>query len=129
MDGGQIPLRKAIDYARQIVDGLSAAHEKGIVHRDLKPENLFITTDDRVKILDFGLAKLRAQRNDERGSEDETRKVITNPGVVMGTAGYMSPEQVRGEKSISVQTSFVRRHPARDDHRASRFRRDTMAER
>src|SRR6185295_11460037 len=58
LNAGQIPLRKAIDYARQIVNGLSAAHEKGIVHRDLKPENLLVTNDDRVKILDFGLASM-----------------------------------------------------------------------
>ena len=97
LDQGQIPLRKAIEYAQQIVSGLSAAHEKGIVHRDLKPENLFITTDDRVKILDFGLAKLRGNSGDAHGSEDATRRAITNPGVVMGTVGYMSPEQVRGQ--------------------------------
>ena len=99
LDVGQIPLRKAIDYAQQIVSGLSAAHEKGIVHRDLKPENLFITKDDRVKILDFGLAKLRGNSGDTQGSEDATRKAITNPGVVMGTVGYMSPEQVRGQST------------------------------
>ena len=58
----RFPLRKTIDYAHQIISGLSAAHEKGIVHRDLKPENLFITKDDRVKILDFGIAKLRAAK-------------------------------------------------------------------
>ena len=97
LDHGHIPLRKAIDYAQQIVSGLSAAHEKGIVHRDLKPENLFITKDDRVKILDFGLAKLRGNNGDGQGPEDATRKAITNPGVVMGTVGYMSPEQVRGQ--------------------------------
>ena len=97
LDQGHVPLRKAIDYAQQIVSGLSAAHEKGIVHRDLKPENLFITKDDRVKILDFGLAKLRGNSGDVQGSEDATRKAITNPGVVMGTVGYMSPEQVRGQ--------------------------------
>src|SRR4029453_10799859 len=96
LDAGQISIRKAIDYAQQIVNGLSAAHEKGIIHRDLKPENLFITNDDRVKILDFGLAKLRGT-NELLGSEDATRQAITNPGVVMGTVGYMSPEQVRGQ--------------------------------
>jgi len=94
LDAGTIPLRKAIDYAQQIVSGLSAAHEKGVVHRDLKPENLFITNDERVKILDFGLAKLRANASEPQASEDATRKAITNPGVVMGTVGYMSPEQV-----------------------------------
>lgn len=96
LDEGSIPLRKVTEYAQQIVSGLSAAHEKGIVHRDLKPENLFITKDDRVKILDFGLAKLSEPGAVATGSEDHTRKALTNPGVVMGTVGYMSPEQVRG---------------------------------
>ena len=96
LDEGPIPLRKVTEYAKQIVSGLSAAHEKGIVHRDLKPENLFITKDDRVKILDFGLAKLNQPSENTQGSEDVTRKALTNPGVVMGTVGYMSPEQVRG---------------------------------
>ncbi len=96
LDEGLIPLRKTIDYARQIVSGLTAAHEKGIIHRDLKPENLFFTRDDRVKILDFGLAKLRETDSSVHGSEDATRRALTDPGMVMGTAGYMSPEQVRG---------------------------------
>jgi serine/threonine protein kinase len=95
LNGGAIPQRKVIEYAQQIVAGLSAAHERGVIHRDLKPENIFITTDDRVKILDFGLAKLKPSAL-AAGSEDETRKPLTNPGVVMGTVGYMSPEQVRG---------------------------------
>lgn len=129
LDAVTIPLRKTIDYAQQIVSGLSAAHEKGIVHRDLKPENLFVTNDDRVKILDFGLAKLRGDRNDERGSEDATRKVLTNPGVVMGTVGYMSPEQVRGEKADHRSDIFsfgAILHEMITGRRA--FRRDTMAE-
>jgi eukaryotic-like serine/threonine-protein kinase len=97
LNDGAISPRKAIEYAGQIVAGLSAAHEKGIVHRDLKPENIFITTDDRVKILDFGLAKLKpAPITSEADSEASTRKPLTNPGVIMGTVGYMSPEQVRG---------------------------------
>ncbi len=101
LDEGPIPLRKVTEYAQQIVSGLSAAHEKGIVHRDLKPENLFITKDDRVKILDFGLAKLSeppaSAGGQITGSEDATRaRVNTTPGMVMGTVGYMSPEQVRG---------------------------------
>lgn len=96
LNEGSIPLRKTIDYAQQIVSGLAAAHERGIVHRDLKPENIFITKDDRVKILDFGLAKLREASTDMHGSEDATKKALTDPGIVMGTVGYMSPEQVRG---------------------------------
>src|SRR5271167_2871017 len=92
---GAIALRKALDYALQIAHGLAAAHEKGIVHRDLKPENLFVTKDGRVKILDFGLAKLTQP---ELGSHTSlpTMTHVTEAGVVMGTAGYMSPEQVRG---------------------------------
>ncbi len=96
LDDGPIPIRKVVDYAQQIVSGLSAAHERGITHRDLKPENLFITSDERVKILDFGLAKLSESETNPSGSEDATRRAMTNPGVIMGTAGYMSPEQVRG---------------------------------
>ncbi len=96
LDDGPLPIRKTIDYAQQIVSGLSAAHERGVTHRDLKPENLFVTKDDRIKILDFGLAKLRERTADTHGSEDATRKALTDPGVVMGTVGYMSPEQVRG---------------------------------
>jgi serine/threonine protein kinase len=88
--------RKAIDYAIQMAHGLAAAHEKGIVHRDIKPDNLFLTNDERVKILDFGLAKLTEPTTDPAAQTDIlTRKVHTNPGAVMGTAGYMSPEQVR----------------------------------
>ena len=88
---GPLPLRKAIDYGVQIAHGLAAAHEKGIVHRDLKPDNLFVTKDGRIKILDFGLAKV-VQPNQ---SATDAR-TLTMPGVAMGTMGYMSPEQVRG---------------------------------
>jgi len=128
LEAGQIPVRKVIDYAQQIVNGLSAAHEKGIIHRDLKPENLFITKDDRAKILDFGLAKLRGS-NESLGSEDATRRAITNPGVVMGTVGYMSPEQVRGQLVDYRSDIFsfgTILHEMITGRRA--FRRETMAE-
>ena len=97
LSDGPIAQRKATDYALQVARGLAAAHEKGIVHRDLKPDNLFITKDDRVKILDFGLAKLIEPTEDGTAQTDiATRQVHTDPGTVMGTVGYMSPEQVRG---------------------------------
>jgi Tol biopolymer transport system component len=89
---GPLPLRKAIDYGVQIAHGLAAAHEKGIVHRDLKPDNLFVTKEERVKILDFGLAKLVQPKD----SLINAAPTLTLPGVAMGTIGYMSPEQVRG---------------------------------
>jgi Tol biopolymer transport system component len=89
---GALPPRKAIDLAIQIALGLGAAHERGIVHRDLKPANLFVTTDGRLKILDFGLAKLR----DPSGSAGN--QVSSASGVMLGTAGYMAPEQVRGQE-------------------------------
>jgi eukaryotic-like serine/threonine-protein kinase len=95
-----LPARKAVDYARQIAEGLAAAHEKGVVHRDLKPENLFVTADDRVKILDFGLARVKPPRGQVKvDSEAATERPLTSPGAVMGTVGYMSPEQVRGQEA------------------------------
>ena len=93
---GPLSSRKAIEYAQQIAQGLAAAHDKGIVHRDLKPENLFITHDGRVKILDFGLAKI-TQPETVDSADAPTQQVATDAGMVMGTVGYMSPEQVRGK--------------------------------
>ena len=94
---GRLPLRRTIDYARQIARGLAAAHAQGIVHRDLKPENLFVTVDGQLKILDFGLAKLvRPERGDSPAS-DSLAATMTQAGLIMGTAGYMAPEQVRAE--------------------------------
>ncbi|HTW58363.1 MAG TPA: WD40 repeat domain-containing serine/threonine protein kinase [Terriglobales bacterium] len=91
-----MPARKAIELAMQLANGLAAAHEKGIVHRDLKPENIFITRGGRLKILDFGLAKLRMAHEQGETLGGETA-VHTSAGQVLGTAGYMSPEQVKGE--------------------------------
>jgi hypothetical protein len=94
--GTPLAQRRVIDYALQIAHGLAAAHEKGIVHRDLKPDNIFITNDGRVKILDFGLAKLTQADVNQAQTDIPTRRVNTDPGVVMGTVGYMSPEQLKG---------------------------------
>jgi len=93
---GALPARKAVEYAAQVASGLAAAHDKGIVHRDLKPENLFLTTEGRVTILDFGLAAHREEVAGQSSLPTETR--ATDPGTVLGTAGYMSPEQAVGQK-------------------------------
>jgi serine/threonine protein kinase len=104
--GGKLSPRKAIDTALQIAHGLAAAHEKGIIHRDLKPENLFVTKDGRVKILDFGLAKLTHQEEGGQATDLPTASVGTEPGVVMGTLGYMSPEQVKGKPADARSDIF-----------------------
>jgi eukaryotic-like serine/threonine-protein kinase len=97
--GGALPSKKAIELATQIAQGLAAAHDKAIVHRDLKPENIFITKDGRVKILDFGLAKIALSGSEAKGGMQtltSAQDSLTEAGQVLGTAGYMSPEQVRG---------------------------------
>ena len=95
LQGSGLPPLKAIDYARQTATGLAAAHDQGIVHRDVKPDNLFITGDGRIKIVDFGIAKLTRPADD--GAPPIGAATDTMAGLVVGTASYMSPEQIRGE--------------------------------
>ncbi len=128
LEVGPLPVRRAIEYALGIAQGLAAAHEKGIVHRDLKPENVFITRDGRVKVLDFGLAKLA-------GPEQTHEPVITLtslatlPGMVMGTVGYMSPEQVRGQATDARSDIFSFGAVLYEMLTGKRaFKRDTSAE-
>ena len=106
LTGKPIPVKRAVEIARGVAEGLSVAHDRGVVHRDLKPENIFLTKEGRVKVLDFGLARTtekadKADKADKSGATDETSAPTasrqTDPGTVLGTLGYMSPEQVRGE--------------------------------
>jgi len=103
-----IPLPRAVEYGEQVALGLAAAHDRGVVHRDLKPDNIFITSDGRVKILDFGLAKL-AERGETGESENAaaTASLATSPGQLLGTVGYMSPEQVRAEAADARSDIFA----------------------
>ncbi|MGA8152245.1 MAG: protein kinase [Terriglobales bacterium] len=105
IEEGAVPARKATDYAMQIARGLAAAHDHGITHRDLKPENVFLTKDGRIKILDFGLAKvIRPERMS--GADTPTLASQTEPGMVLGTVGYMAPEQVRGQAADARSDIF-----------------------
>src|SRR6185312_13426936 len=101
---GALPIRKAIEYSVQVAEGLGAAHDKGIVHRDLKPDNIFITHDGRVKLLDFGLAKLTQAAP---AGDTETRTIHSDPGTLLGTVGYISPEQVRGKTADARSDIFA----------------------
>jgi eukaryotic-like serine/threonine-protein kinase len=131
LDRGALPQRKTIEYGVQVAQGLAAAHDKGIVHRDLKPENVFITKDGRVKILDFGLAKLAQKAGAAAADSDGITLTSshTAAGAVMGTASYMAPEQVRGE-SVDPRTDIFAfgavLYEMLSGQRA--FRRDTPAE-
>ena len=132
MNNGALPTRRAVEYAAQIAQGLAAAHDKGIVHRDLKPENVFVTHDGRLKILDFGLAKLaklRAAADDSATLTLDDAQQETTPGIVLGTVGYMSPEQVRGEPADARSDIFALGtilYEMLSGQRA--FKRDTSAE-
>ena len=131
LDHGAMPQRKAIEYGVQIAQGLAAAHEKGIVHRDLKPENVFVSREGRIKILDFGLAKL-AQKGSAASAETDGITLTsshTAAGVVLGTASYMAPEQVRGEAADPCTDIFALGAVLFEMLSGVRaFRRDTPAE-
>ena len=126
MSERRLSARKALDFARQIVQGLAAAHDHGIVHRDIKPENLFVTKEGRVKILDFGIAKLTdveaapARTRDVDGARPRARRI---------GRGYMSPEQARGQSHrLPFGPLQPRRRALRDGRRVPPFRRATAAE-
>ena len=131
LEQGPLSARKASDYAAQIAQGLAAAHDRNIVHRDLKPENIFLTREGRVKILDFGLAKLAPNGRGEKGQADGLTLTSspTEAGMVMGTAGYMAPEQVRGATVDSRTDIFAFGAVLYEMISGMRaFRRDTAAE-
>jgi hypothetical protein len=105
LGGEPMPLRRFLDLATQLADGIARAHESGIVHRDLKPSNVFVTSEGRVKILDFGLAALRLHPGDDERSTTAAGR-LTSPGIAVGTLGYMSPEQARGEVPTPASDQF-----------------------
>jgi Tol biopolymer transport system component len=108
LDSGPLPTRKVVEYGVQICRGLSAAHARGVIHRDLKPENLFLTTGGDVKILDFGLAKETGRIvDDDSMTQAATRSAITEAGRVLGTPGYMSPEQAQGQRADARSDLFA----------------------
>ena len=130
LSSGPLPTRRAVDYGTQIAQGLAAAHEKGIIHRDLKPDNIFVSLDGRLKILDFGLAKLaKLTASPDDGVTLGTSVHETTPGIVLGTVGYMSPEQVRGEPADARSDIFALGTVLYEMFSGQRaFRKDTSAE-
>jgi TolB-like protein len=107
MADAPLPWREAVEITAAVADGLAAAHSKGIVHRDLKPENIFLTSDGQVKILDFGLARAQPYAEHDDAAGDPTRELLTRPGMVLGTVGYMSPEQLRGDAADGRSDVFA----------------------
>jgi serine/threonine protein kinase/Tfp pilus assembly protein PilF len=102
----RLPWRRSLEIGTAVAEGLSAAHKQGIVHRDLKPDNLFLTDDGRVKILDFGLARIEPRASDTDDTEAPTTPAQTEAGTVMGTVGYISPEQIRGHPADARSDLF-----------------------
>jgi serine/threonine protein kinase len=126
---GPLSVRRSVDTAIQIARGLAAAHAKGLVHRDLKPENIFLVADGQVKILDFGLAKTAAPAGVSDSDATATDAVMTDPGTVLGTVGYMAPEQVRGHAVDARSDLFALGAVLYEMVTGQRaFRRDTGAE-
>ncbi|HXZ80557.1 MAG TPA: protein kinase [Terriglobales bacterium] len=129
LDRGPMTQRKATEFAVQVAQGLAAAHEKGIIHRDLKPENLYLTRDGHTKILDFGLAKLARGSGETDADSVTLASSHTAPGMVMGTANYMAPEQVRGEATDARTDIFALGSVLFEMLSGERaFQRDTPAE-